>query len=92
MDNKKKRNPFITCEVVNNEAAIELCGTSKELFGMACSIIFHLAKVFKLDVDAFAHAVAEATIKVSNSMTPEEIEKIDKEFREKEIANEDYVF
>ena len=91
MDNIKT-NPFINCEVVDNEAVIELCGSSKELFGMACSIIFHLAKVFELNVDSFACAIAAATINVSDSMTPEEIAEIDKKFKKKEITDENPVF
>ena len=73
-NNKKKMvKPYIRCEVDDNfEAIVNMNGTGKDLMGMACTIIFDLARAMETDVEEFAHTIAEMTILVADQIVAKE--------------------
>lgn len=84
MDNKKKHNPYIHCDVNGSHASVNTNGGDKVLVAMACTIIFDLAHVLGEDIEKFAYKLALLTVEVANDLQ--------KELQEEEKNNENHVF
>ena len=84
MDNKKKHNPYIHCDVNSSHAMVRMNGDDKALIAMVCTIIFDLANTLGEDIEKFAYRLADMTVEIAN--------KLQKELQEEEKNNENHVF
>jgi len=71
MDNKKKHNPYIHCDVNDSHAMINMNGNDKVLVAMVCTIIFDLANTLGADLDKFAYKIADMTIEIAKTIKEE---------------------
>ena len=72
MDNKKKHNPYIHCDVNGSHAMVRMNGNDKVLIAMVCTIIFDLANTLGEDIEKFAYRLADMTVEVANEVQEEE--------------------
>lgn len=77
MDNKKKHNPYIHCDVNGSHCTVNMNGNDKVLIAMACTIIFDLANIIGEDLEKFAYKLADMTVEVANKLQ-EELHEEDK--------------